>query len=421
MRGRRPGGASVLEVLLGLLVLFLTSLYLMGLFASGQGFELRSREYALAGFLAQNRMEELLAAPAESLGPSSGLFPAPHEGYAWQVRVGDFEEDLQWVRVSVTSPRGARSTLETLRRVESFYGVACDPAARTLVYATRGEGAVRLLEDGGSPVPGPGLPAGAGAPRAGGLAGGPELGLLWVVDQGNPALRYFRFDGSGGFDGGETLEMPASPGPSFAGAATDGVGNRLFLADRASRSLWILRDAEAFGGRAWEPRCPVAPEDPPLGVPAGVALDGAGSLAWVADAENGCLRLLLLDPATTPAPREDYEEEPGLGWWSRRRFRPPEGLGAPQGVATNPWSSVVYAVDETHLVLLEFVPRVGGGYIEAWSRVPLPEDLVAARPSGISLDPFRNVVYLNTRSGEVWKHVVAPPASFTRLVGAQVP
>lgn len=424
MRRRRPSGASVLEVLLGLLVLFLASLYLMGLFVSGQGFELRSREYALAGFLAQGRMEELLAAPAESLGPSRGFFAAPHEGYAWQVQVEDFEEDLQRVRVTVTSPRGARSTLDTLRRVEAFYGVACDPAARTLVYATRGEGAVRLLEDGGTPVPGPGLPAGAGEPRAGGLAGGPELGLLWVVDQGNPVLRYFRVDGSGGFDAGEALEMPARPfpaGASFAGAATDAAGNRLFLADRASRGLWILRDAEVYGGRAWEPRCPVAPEDPPLGVPAGVALDAAGSLAWVADAENGCLRLLLLDPASTPAPREDYEEEPGLGWWSRRRFQPPGGMGAPQGVATNPWSSVVCAVDETHLAVLEFVPRVGGGYAEAWSRVPLPEELVEARPSGICLDPFRNVVYLNTRSGELWKYLVAPPASFTRLAGGRLP
>lgn len=409
---RRPRGASILEVLLALLILFLATLYLLSLFASGQSFTLRGREYSATTFLAQNRMEELLAAPADVLAASTGTFPSPHEDYRYEIRISDYEGDLKLVEVIVTSPRGARSRLQTLRRVDTFFGIACDPAAETVVFAQPGKVQVQLLAEGGSPGDGPGLPAGATAPQPGAVAGYPNLGLLWAVDQNNGNLTYFPAEGNA-----ETLTPPSALGqdrPRFAGAATDAAANRLFLADRANRGLWIVNDSEAFGGRGWDGRSPMAPEDPPLGTPSGVGVDAAGSVVWVADTENQCLRMLRLSAPTLTA---GYEQEPGVGWWSRTQFKPPDGMGAPQGVAVNPWSSTVFTVDAANLVRLDFVPRTGGGYAEAWTLTALPEDLAAARPSGLCFDPYRNVVYLNTRAGQVWKHTLAAPGTFLRLAG----
>ena len=94
-------------------------------------------------------------------------------------------------------------------------------------------------------------------------------------------------------------------------------------------------------------------------------------------------------------------------------------MGSPQGVAVNPWSSAVLCVDEDTLHLLEFVPLSAGRFARVWSRLPLPDDLVQARPSGICLDPFRNVVYLNTRRGQVWKSTLVAPGSFEPIHGGE--
>lgn len=405
----RPRGAALLEVLLAALLLFLATLYLLSLFASGQGFALRGREYSAATLLAQSRMEELLAAPADALQAGPGRFPPPHQGYTCEVRTEEFQEDLLLLEVIVTSPRGARSRLQTLRRVERFFGVACDPAAETLVFTAPGQARTLLLEEGGRPTEGPGLPEGG---QPGAVAGLPGLGLLWAVDQDGARLGYLPSGGRA-----EALAPPSALGgepPRFAGAAMDPAGNRLFLADRANRGLWILNDSAAFGGRGWDARSPLAPEDPPLGVPSGVGADASGSVVWIGDTEHECLRMLRL---STPADPGGYEREPGVGWWSRTRFRPAEGMGSPQGVAVNPWSSAVFTVDSRDLLRLDFVPGPAGGHRQAWTRTPLPEALAAARPSGLCFDPYRNVVYLNTRGGQVWKHTVAAPGTFLRVAG----
>ena len=121
------------------------------------------------------------------------------------------------------------------------------------------------------------------------------------------------------------------------------------------------------------------------------------------------------------SPSPDFEEEPGVGRWHRSRFSPPEGMGPPQGVAVNPWGSLVVTVDPSHLLLLDFRPLPSGGFAQEWERVPLPADLAGARPSGLCLDPFRNVVYLNTRSGQVWSYRLAPPSAFARIYGGDGP
>jgi len=409
-------GLSLLELLLAVLLVFLASLYLMSLFSSGACLALRAREYTVATLLARSRMERLMASPMDAILPGQGGFPKPHGEYRWEVRVEDYEGDLKMLELAVTSPRGVRSFLRTLRRQVGFFGVACDPAAHRVVFAVPGQAAVQVLEEDGEVTRGPALPGGASPPQPGGVAGGPGLGYLWVVDQANLNVHYFREPQAGVFDGGEPrvpCPVPTFASPRFAGVATDASANRLFLADRANRGLWILSDAPAFGPGPWGTGRPLAPREPALGVPSGVAADASGSVVWVADTENRCLRKLLLGDG--PAPGRDFEEEPGVGWWCRRRYRPDAGLGVPQGLAVNPWSSAVLCVSDSDLWVLDFFPGPSGDFQESWRRIPLPQDLVGARPSGLCLDPFRSVVYLNTRSGQLWKHTLAAPGVFSRI------
>jgi len=413
----RPRGLSLLEVLLAILLLFLAASCLLCLFGSGQGLALRGREYSIATLLAGTRMEALLACPLEDVSPGTGEHSEPFLGYTWEVAVLDFDADLKLLEVTVFSPRGARCSLRTLRRTSEFFGISCDPWAGWLLFSVPGDPSVHVLPDGGVAAPGPTLPPGPSPARAGGLAGLPGSGFLWVADQAHRNVIYFRQRESGGFEKGELHPLKLSSGgkpPSFAGLACDSMANRLFLADRANRALWIMADSPVYSERV---RGPLAPQDPALGTPAGVAVDASGSVVWVADTEHGCLRQLLL--GEQPGPTADHEVEPGVGWWSRECFRPDEGMGSPQGVAVNPWSSAVLCVDEANLHLLEFVPLPAGGFARVWSRRPLPADLVRARPSGICLDPFRNVVYLNTRCGQVWKSTLVAPGSFTPIHGGE--
>jgi hypothetical protein len=413
----RPRGISLLEVLLAILLVFMAASCLLGLFGSGQGLALRGREYSIATLLAGNRMEELLACPLEDVSPGTGEHSEPYRGYTWEVALHDFEGDLKMLEVLVLSPRGARCALRTLRRTSEFFGIACDPWAGWLVFSVPGDPAVRILQDGSRAAPGPSLPPGPSPARAGGLAGPPGAGFLWVADQVHRNVVYFRQKESGGFEEGEVHALvPPSEvkTPTFAGLASDGFANRLVLADRANRALWILADSPVDSERV---RGPLAPREPALGTPAGVAVDGSASVVWVADAEHGCLRQLLV--GGEPASPADYEVEPGVGWWNRECFRPEEGMGSPQGVAVNPWSSAVLCVDEGSLHLLEFVPMSAGSYAQVWSRRRLPDDLIQARPSGICLDPFRNVVYLNTRRGQVWKSTLVAPGGFEPIHGGE--
>lgn len=411
----RPKGLTLLETLLAILLVFLATSLLLGVFGSGQDLALRGREYSVATLLAGNRMEALLASPLDEVEPGKGEYAEPYQGYSWEVEVRDFEGDLKILEVSVLSPRRARCVLNTLRRTSDFFGISCDPWAGRVLFCAPGDPAVRILQDVGGAAPGPILPSGSSPSRAGGLAGAPGAGFLWVADPARRSVLYFRQAGTEDFQEGESLSL--GPGaeaarPRFAGLATDPMANQLLLSDRANRALWILAEPPLGAERV---RGPFSPSDPPLGTPAGVAVDGSGSVVWVADSEHGCLRQLLLGGG--PRSGKDYEPEPGVGWWSRECFRPEEGMGSPQGVAVNPWSSAVLCVDEANLHLLDFVPLPGGGFARVWSRRPLPGDLVRARPSGICLDPYRNVVYVNTCSDQVWKCTLSAAGSFEPIHG----
>lgn len=413
----------MIESLLAVLLLFLAALYLLSLFASGHRHAARTREQGHALLLARNLMEVALAAPAEALASHDPPLPGSHAGYLGRVELLDFQGDLKRLVVTVTAPGGAEVRLQTLRRLESFLGIACDPAAGWVVAARPGAGGLWVHRDGQEELPGPPWPAREGQIEAAGVGGVVGQGFVWAVGPGPGQLtRLDEGEEGRGWQVGPVLSPPRSERstpPRFAGLATDGPGERIFLADRASRGLWVIRDEGGVEGPRWLAGAPFSPSDPPLGSPAGVAVTASGDLLWVADGEGACLRKLRLGPSSLGLPEDLYEPEPGLGSWSRTLYRPPEGMGSPRGVAVNPWGSVVVTVDEDTLWILEFLPDPGGGCREVWIRRALPAELVAALPSGVAFDPYRSVVYLNTRAGQVWKASLGPPLTYQHLTGGR--
>ncbi|MBI3924170.1 MAG: hypothetical protein HY319_01390 [Armatimonadetes bacterium] len=393
---RRSRGLSLLELMLAFVLILLVTLYLMSLFASGQRHNLRAQQYSTGVFLANDKLQELLALPADALDDETGAFSAPFQDYAYTVTVRDYEDDLRELEVLVRSPIGAVAMARTLHGDVRSQGLTVNPSTHQLALTVAGETRLGKFtdNDAGGDVFTMLDPAGP-APNPAAVAGQPGWNLLWVVDQEDGPVP-FREASSPPWGAPVAVPSPAGlPTPRFSGAAMDRFGSRLYLADAANRGLWMLADT---GTPSWRTPTPIAPEDPPLGAPAAVATDLFGSLVWVADREFQCLRKLLVTSTPPPYPAADLEAEPGVGYWHRTRFRPAQGMAQPAGVAMDPNGWAVYVLDQG--ALRRFVDDTG-----EWTVLSeLPEDLIRAGPAGLAHDPFANVFYVNSRRGSRYKY-----------------
>lgn len=112
-----------MELALAMFIVFIATSFLMSLFVAGNRAFVRQGENSTRISLAQAKMDEVMAVPytssARILGlAGSGTFPAPFDKYSWVVAVSsDFngDPDVNRVTVDVTSPNGARTTLQGLR------------------------------------------------------------------------------------------------------------------------------------------------------------------------------------------------------------------------------------------------------------------------------------------------------------------
>ena len=411
----RKAGLTLTELLISFVLVLLLLLYTISSFVSSHRYLVRGKEYSTALFLAQSKMEILHATPISDVQPVQGRFAAPFEGYLYDVELKEWEGDLKQLDVNVTSPRGAVARIKTLRQLQSFQGIVADPATNRLVYTTPGSPKLHYLDD-KADMTGSNLGSGT-LPNAltgepGGLAGDPGWNFLWAVNTTDSTMVPYREEDASSW--GTPVTFPSVgqglASPRFAGMAMDKMGNIVYLADWSNRGLWLHIDGipgipvGLFQGQLH------APVQPPLGIPSGVATDDTGSVVVVADTENQCLRKLfvnLSDPTQLPPgySSEELEQAPSVGYWLKERLRHPKGMGAPQGVALNASGWALYAVDRAYLYRM--IEEEPGSH--EWKRWPLPEEAAAGGPSGLAYDEFDNVLYLLTRSGEVWKHKVATP------------
>lgn len=422
MLTRADRGLTIVELLMAFVLVLLLLLYTISSFVSTHGYLRRGKEYSTALFLSQTRMEKLHATPMSDILSGEDKFAAPFHEYLYRVDLKPWDsDDLQQLSVTVTSPRGAVAHINTLRQKQSFQGIISDPATNKLIYTKPESDKLFSWEERGTNVGGPeatlaqGLPSGG---KVGALAGSPGWNFFWAVDQTNNTLLPYRESEANPW--GQPVPFPAvrGLGPArLSGIAMDQMGNLVFAADWSNRGLWIHPDGlpGPYANVRFLNGGPIAPTQPPLGIPSGVSVDPTGSLVVIADTENQCLRKLfvnLANPTERPAGygSDELEAATGVGYWLRQRLRHPQGMGAPQGVAVSYTGWAVYTIDRAYLYqMVEPDPK---DY--RWSRFALPGELSSAGPSGLAYDEYNNLIFINTKSGEVWKYDIGN-RKFTKL------
>jgi len=213
---------------------------------------------------------------------------------------------------------------------------------------------------------------------------GPSAGIASLVE--TPSLTW----------GAQIATPSATPEVFWSGLCSDANTGLAIASDASSRCLRLF-DGETG---AWNP-APCSPRRNPLGLPGDLATDPYGSLVWVADRENGCLRKFLLSPDTPAYPASLVERWPAAGsvqgYWDTRSFRPGNGfLGTPLGVAMDKEGYAVYVLDGSSI--WSFVETDGAN---AWQKkFTFPS---ATRPAGLELDQFGDVFYVNCSDGKLLK------------------
>lgn len=386
------------------MLVLLLLLYTISSFVSSHRYIKRGKEYSTALFLSQTKMEALQVTPLTDIALGEGQCEAPFQEYHYRVELSPWEGDLQQLEVRVTSPRGAQAKVLALRQLQSFQGVATDPATNTVVFSKPHSAQLHSWNDVVSSVSAlsGALPGG----DAGALAGAPGWNLLWAANISQNTLVPYRESEQGKW--GTPIAFPPVEGlgpTRLAGISMDQMGNMVFAADSGNRGLWLYTDGLPGLAKGFLGKRPHAPQSPPLGIPSGVSSDATGSLVVVADTENQCLRKLFVNLASPTTPPSGYSSEqleaaPGIGFWLKDRLRHPTGMGAPQGIVLNSSGWSIYCIDRAYLY--EMIEEIPGEY--QWKRVPLKKELTQSAPSGLAYDEFNNLLFIATKTGELWKH-----------------
>ena len=394
VRGRALG-LTLVEVMVSFVLILLITLYLMSMFATGQSHWLRAQQYSIGSFLVHQKLQELLQTPVNEIVPGKAKFPLPYAEYTYQVELSPYEAtyaNLFTLNVEVTSDVGSVAQARTLLgNSKSFQGVSVDPFTNQAAYATPSQ--LNIYDDqAGTTSVGPAF---VDARLGGGVSGWPGGNLLWQIGQ-MQALDKMN-DTVMPLAWGPLASALAPAGlssPRFSGLASDRFGNVAVVGDTSNRCLWVYEDPGPGAG-SWV-STPLRPQATPLGIPSGVAVDPLGSLIWVADQENQCLRKFVFQGPAGPAFEPNVG---GVGYWQKQPVQPPANItmGAPQGVAMDSQGWAVYVVDRARLY--RYVDDTGewlvlGEFSDAVIRQGL---------SGISLDSFGNVLFVNTNQGKLYK------------------
>ncbi|MBQ7567793.1 hypothetical protein IJT17_03210 [bacterium] len=402
---------SLLELLVSMLVLYIISAYIISLFSSGSRFGGRTREYSVSTFLARNQMERLSCSPLERLArQSSGKCEHPYEDYVWNASVSDFSGELKLLKLEVVSPMKARSSLLRLMRERSFFGVSCDEYGDQVIWSRPGQSAAGFVQS--SAPSSSAKTVSLSMPEVddcyiGAVSGVPGRGAAWAACTNRATVGFYGFDDKHRVIKRIKLNASTHSGfssPLFTGIAADSWGNRVYCADVVNGAIWMAAEPADKNHLEWAGGSPWRPSAVPLCEPMGLALDENASILWIAEGPVRALRPLHLNADTAPY-GQGAERLAGVGWWGGR-CSPKLGSGAFSGVAVNAWSSLVYAADSGYLHVLTYSVDGALSLSSAWKSYRLPTDLCSALPSGLACDPYRNLVYINTRQGILWRAVL---------------
>jgi hypothetical protein len=366
---------------------FLAISFLMGAFLTTLRRSGQSRHTTMAATAAQSKLELLSAIAMESLAPvANGQFQMGNEKFVYQVEISDagdydadglVDHDLKVLKVTMTAPSGATSTMSRLRVSNPpYYGVACgsgpdgaffgsaDPCWNSYPVGAKDNGAGNepdfnassgyFLYNPGS-VPTPDLP---NRGRVGAVACDSACKKFYVIDYINGGLRSI----SEGAATWSAVQRPAGLGRA-SGLCCDATGSKVFVADETNRCLW------RFNGASWSG--PYSPTAPAAGRLLGLACDSAGDKVWAVDSQKGCLR--RFDAVTNS--------------WDPTQYSDPN-LGVPTGVAVRGDGKQVFVMDGGQLFW--FDPATPSA---PWSTTHLLSKLASDVPSGLACNPAGTVVW----------------------------
>lgn len=396
MRQRKRRGLSFLELMLAMTLTFLAISFLMGMFLTAIRETGRSRHATIATTLAQSKLERLNALAIEAVATGTGKF----DEFSYRVDIadaGDYDgdgyddPDLKVVTVTVTSPQGVRSTMQSLRPAGvPFFGITCSDLSPVAVWSLDEPDGYPYAWDDVAPnnvavnpgtvwvsAPTRQMPAGG---RPGGLAGSQDLSIIWAVDVTNQGIRSLQ--AGPGWSG---LFRPGALGRP-TGIATNGGGDKVWVADEANRCLFKYKpSANAWSG-------PIQPV-PTCGRLRGASADRAGDNVWVVDSDNRCVRHYM--PVTDS--------------WDPVLYTNPN-FDVVASVAVSGDGKRLFVMDQDELHIKSLIP------VSNWLTVTLDGKLVCDGPQGLASNFDGTVVWANPRRGPLFKYDV-PGATWTELEG----
>ncbi|MHB2017356.1 MAG: NHL repeat-containing protein [Candidatus Xenobia bacterium] len=359
-------GLSLIELLLGMFILFLTTSFMCGVLISSSDGSRRSRERSMCTLLARSQLESLHFHPAPEIPVANGNFPGTLKDYSYRTTLTPVAPELELLSVEVDGPSLVASTARTYVRNVAQAGVVPFDGTHFLVTLhglmtswTAGSGAT--------------VPAGtAGAVTSAICGTGP---LTWMTDSAKKAIAQVQNPQTTPTEG--TLRMPIGMGlPGGIGASDD--GNTITISDRSNHCIWdLVSNINDWKG----PFFPMWPQAP-LGEPGPLASWGVpgGTSSWFADITNNCLRMFS---ETTDG-------------FDPKEYRPPQPLSHPRGVAVEDSGVGVYVVDDKNLW------RYDTGAL-SWKSVALPMNLVADVPAALGWCKANSKLYILDNSGAIWQ------------------
>ena len=414
-------------------ILLLVALYTMSTFASGQRHYLRAQQLSLATTLVHSQMEQFLAQPLAEIQPVTNGTISQAPGYTYQLSVNQYvspASDLFELDLTVRSPLGAMASASTFKGRETTpQGISCDPNSNLVAFLDGTQ--LREWSDDVSAtttnVSGP--PVGPD----GAIAGSPGSGLLWAVNSVGGLSKWVESPTTANAGTWTAVNAPTTGQACpvrFSSVAGDASGWAAFVGDTSNRCLWRLQDNVTAAAPVWKSFQPTMTS---LGAPSAVACDPFGSVVWVADAENQCLRKFIPGPNTVyPAA---YVDGGATGFWLDVQYHPPAqmGMGIPKAIAMDPYSYNVYVMDGARIYKFVDDPNpanvtvnkgIGGpGTWKVLTNITAPSgpDLSTAQACGLTADFFDDVFYINCRGPEssppavpqLWK--LKPGSGFTQL------
>lgn len=404
---------TLLELMMGIFLVFCVAGYLLGTYAFGAKASLSTDRFTTAVNLGQAKMEELQNSPLALLPiEQKGMFSTPYRDYYWTAQISAFSDDFSLLTVR-TGQRNA--PLCTLRRL---INTAASTSIDAHIYDSEA-----VFTDGcfkspfakvsfWDPLAVAQKTFGAASNwSTGAVCGYPGQGIVWLSHSRQSKLLRLTFNAEGKNTACQTIEIPQiSQGyrAHIIDIASDKMGCFLFCADSANRALWVLDDSSIDGTYSWKNGLCLTSKQKPIKDVRGIACDQYGSTVWLCEGAPRRLRQFYWGSL----PKAVQEKINTLSGWGETLEIPFSGAGALHSVAVNSWGSVIYTMDNSFIYTLLFQENGSKGY---WQQITMPEQLCKARPRALWIDPGNSRLYINTLTGGQW--VAAPSADGTLKSG----